>query len=528
MPNLNDGIGLSGDTENIKVLLNETGLHELSLLFPNVNSIMVPKKARHDLRTHVPKKLLKTVDPNIDTAVEKCLLMLSNLAMTYYTDDKWKTLYSPILHEQTKVGGNNSYVYTKIIEVLKQGTAQGGFIQVSDKYSKGKSRQYRLTDTYLRGLNEYTIKDERIIQKLNAHYYTRLRDIFANPICRNLVAIYPRLELPTSKELLKIGKQLVSDGYITKKGKILTMRNKHPNHYWKDYDSRSFVEDNIKLYEYLTHRGFMIPHAGDNKCGGRVVDSFVLMPTWIREQITIDGKKLEDCDYTALHPNIAMKLYDGKQDYITHQKVADNASIDVGVVKKEHLAFFNKRWVDMKKSPLFKYYSQSDPLMLEALRKDKAENGYKITSQRMFKVEVDIMTDVITELNGKGVEVLYIYDALLCEEADKATVSEIMNRIILEYGVKTKVKAEVNQEPQPTVSKVRLCDEVNLYELLPAISFTVDESMMIITDFNRSKVLMKELVMYIGSQLKQQKYNDYGGVMIDANRVELLKRLIKA
>lgn len=78
----------------------------------------------------------------------------------------------------------------------------------------------------------------------------------------------------------------------------------------------------------------MIPSAGAS--GSRVVDSFTFMPAWIREQIAIDGKKLAECDYTALHPNIAILLYGGKERYITHQKVAKKATIDVKMVKVEH------------------------------------------------------------------------------------------------------------------------------------------------------------------------------------------------
>lgn len=160
----------------------------------------------------------------------------------------------------------------------------------------------------------------------------------------------------------------------------------------------------------------MISSAGDAASGDRVVDSFTLMPAWIRKQITIDGKKLAECDYTALHPNIAIKLYGGKESYITHQKAAEKAAIDIKAVKVEHLAFFNKKWVGMKKSPLYKYYLQHEPLMLKRIRKHKAANGYKVTSHKMFKVEVYIMTDVITSLNAKGIQVLYVYDAPVCEE----------------------------------------------------------------------------------------------------------------
>jgi hypothetical protein len=84
-----------------------------------------------------------------------------------------------------------------------------------------------------------------------------------NPICSNLIAMYPKIDLPTSEELLVIGRKLVKEGRTTKKGKILTVRNKHKDHYWLDVKNRSFIEDNIQLFEFLTGRGFMIPSAGD-------------------------------------------------------------------------------------------------------------------------------------------------------------------------------------------------------------------------------------------------------------------------
>jgi phage major head subunit gpT-like protein len=48
----------------------------------------------------------------------------------------------------------------------------------------------------------------------------------------------------------------------------------------------------------------------------------------------------------------------------------------------------------MTESPLFDYYSKKWR-MLSRIYQDKKANGYKITSKKMFKVEVDIMTDVI-------------------------------------------------------------------------------------------------------------------------------------
>ena len=87
----------------------------------------------------------------------------------------------------------------------------------------------------------------------------------------------------------------------------------------------------------------MIPSAGSDTSGGRVVVTFTLKPAWIREQITVDGKKLTECDYTALHPNIAIRLYDGSLAYLTHGLVVEKTGIELKNVKIEHLSFFNKK-----------------------------------------------------------------------------------------------------------------------------------------------------------------------------------------
>jgi hypothetical protein len=343
--------------------------------------------------------------------------------------------------------------------------------------------------------------------------------------------MYPKIDLPTTKELLVIGKRLAKDGHRTKKGKILTMRNNHSNEYWKDSDNRSYVEDNIKLFEFLTKRGFMIPSVGDEKSGGRVVDSFTLMPAWIREQITVDGTKLAECDYKALHPNIAIKLYNGTQTYLTHQNVAERTGIDVKSIKIEHLSFFNKQWLAMLKSPLFAFYSNQDPDMLSRIYNDKKEHGYKVTSAKMFSVEVAIMTDVIKHLSTIGINVLYVYDALLCEAKDKTIVVDTMNRIILEHGVYTNVKIDGSSPvviAQPVaLPKFALDEVVNLYDVLPMLSYDADDTMTIIYDIDYSRITMNELVMYIAKQAREQKYNDYNGVAVTQHVIKTLKSIVK-
>ena len=74
----------------------------------------------------------------------------------------------------------------------------------------------------------------------------------------------------------------------------------------------------------------------------------------------------------------------------------------------------------------------------------------------------------------------------------------------------------------------RLDEEINLYDILPTISFNVKETMAVITNFDCAKVLMRELVQYIGMQRREQKYNDYKGVPITPERIGALKAIIAA
>jgi hypothetical protein len=191
----------------------------------------------------------------------------------------------------------------------------------------------------------------------------------------------------------------------------------------------------------------------------------------------------------------------------------------------------------MLKSPLFAFYSKHEADMLSRIYNDKKEHGYKITSAKMFGVEVAIMTDVIKHLNAIGINVLYVYDALLCEEKDKAIVVEAMNRIILEHGVYTCVKVDgaspiVSTEPLPepqalALPKFALDEVVNLYDVLPMLSYDADDTISIIYDIDYSNITMNELVQYIAKQAREQKYNDYNGVAVTQHVIKTLKSIVK-
>ena len=91
----------------------------------------------------------------------------------------------------------------------------------------------------------------------------------------------------------------------------------------------------------------------------------------------------------------------------------------------------------MKKSILFKYYSEKEPQMLERIIKDKRINGHKITSLKMFALEVAIMKSCIKRLNEDQEYVGYVYDALFCKESGADKVLKVINEEIIKHGVYT-------------------------------------------------------------------------------------------
>jgi len=451
---------VNGTIENIHKQLDIQGFDTLDIdqvfsslpLFKDVYKIKIPNKVYRALERYYKQENLEKVHSDKLTAIELCLLFLTNLNDTYYRSQKncifgeqgWKTLYSKILQNQLM---HTDRTYLDIIECLQQTTKKGAIIERSSNYDPVAhySYKYRLTDAYRnKGWSNYTLTTE-VAKKLQKRIYLhKFKQAMENPIAKNLISIYPFIELPTSEQIKTKAKELVKAEHHSKKGKKLVFRNKHADSYFKNPEELSFVEDDMQLWNDLFENGEinLIPMVTGENNGGRVVDGFTLAPSWIRNMIKINGQTLEELDYSALHPNIAAHLYDGKMKYITHDKVAEETGLDKKEVKKEHLSFFNKEVSHMSLSPLFEYYNKKDRNMVTKIINDKfiTERKHKITSQKMFKKEVEIMSDVIQILNNEGIYVVYIYDALMCEPEFRERVLQVMNDVVIKHGVYTTAK----------------------------------------------------------------------------------------
>ncbi len=446
------------------LIVNGTGqLNTRNALFNKSNVIKVPSKVAYALKRHIPKYLLHKIHDDTDVAIELCLLFLTQLNSTYYvlhdTEDNsegWKPLKTEYLRDMLCV---SPMTYKYVREALEHPIRTGAILECDYHYMIGeKSFKYRLGNAYVgKGLVNYELKTSTVISLFEKHLNRAYHKAYNETISRNLIEFYTSVTLPTIDEIQEEAKRLVGRDYISNKGKKLTFLNKHTKSYFKNPQELSFVEDAIKIFHYLTDNGFMIPVIGNERSGGRVVDSFALMPSWIRRLVKINGTPYTECDYSCLHPNIAIALYGGKQEYLTHGAVGLASSIEEKTVKLEHLSFFNKTPWQMRQSPLYDYYMAHEPRMLKNILHEKNISPYrhKATSRRMFVKEVEIMSDVIYQLNSEGIYVGYVYDSLFFHPRHADRVKELMDEKILKRGVKTKAKLSMAAKSDSKIDAFR-------------------------------------------------------------------------
>ncbi|MDX6180640.1 hypothetical protein SGQ44_00640 [Flavobacterium sp. Fl-77] len=435
---------------------------QLSLFVINNNRIKIPSKVEYVIRKYVSRKLLKEIHKDVEVAIELCLLFCTQLNSTYFDikngsqPSGWKSLRAEYLRDFLSL---NPLTYKKVIKALEEPLKKGAILECDHISIIGeKNHFYRLTPPYLgKGIVSYDLKTKEAKSLLNKHYYRVLSEAKKNPICENLIRFYQDITLPSIDQINKEADRLIASGYVTKKGKKLRKLNGHARTYYKNHKELSFVEDAIEIFEYLTDNVLLIPTFGGVKSGGRVVDYFTLMPSWIRNLVLINGQAHVECDYSCLHPNIAITLYDGSASYLTHGDLGSELNIDVNTVKKEHLSFFNKEVWQMQQSPLYPYYQHNEPIMLQNIIAEKYSSQYKhkITSRRLFAKEVEVMTAVIQQLNKEGIFVGYVYDALFFHPDYAKRIKEVMDTVIQQYGIKTVAKLSNKEKQNPDMETLK-------------------------------------------------------------------------
>ncbi|TDE45876.1 hypothetical protein E0I26_04090 [Flavobacterium rhamnosiphilum] len=446
------------DNSGVKVENDKTETDDIyaqfATLFKNPDTIMIPTKVKSLIERDLPKGILDNIHgrektkENRKVAVELCLLFLSQLSSTHRNilngsnPEGWKSLRAEYLRQLLRI---DEKTYQHVKDALKYEYKIGSILE--DRfYIIGKhSYEYRLGSEFRsKGFVPYKLQTGVVQTLFKKSCVRKLKKAQDNIICVNLLELYKYVVLPTENEINIEAKMLVKLGHTNKKGKTLIFNNKKGRDFYPNPDKLVFVEDSLKAYKYLTKNGLLIPRPGNEKSGKRVVDSFTLMPSWIRKLVKINGQPIAEADYSCLHPNIAMSLYGGNAQYLTHKNLETELGIDEKTVKIEHLSFFNKEVSQMQQSPLFKYYQKYEPAMLDAIIKEKNESEYKhkITSRRLFAKEVEIMTEVVSRLNEEGIFVGYVYDALFFDPVHSQKVVEVMDEVAVDLGAFTKVKIE--------------------------------------------------------------------------------------
>ncbi|EJG03405.1 hypothetical protein [Flavobacterium sp. F52] len=441
---------------------------QLALFFLNRDLIKIPSKVEYVIRKYISKKLLKEIHSDLEVAIELCLLLLSQLSSTYFgvidgtNPEGWKSLKAKFLRNLLSI---HPTTYKKVITALMYPLKKGAILECDNQYQIGeKNYYYRLGKPFLgKGIIGYELRTKEAKLLLNKYYITKINEAQSNPICKNLMMFYSDITLPSIDEIKKEANRLIKLGYTTNKGKRLIKLNKHSRKYFKNFQTLSFVEDSIEIFSYLTDNGLLIPTVGNNRSGGRIVDSFTLMPSWIRRLVKIKGKHHVECDYNCLHPNIAIQLYGGTISHLTHSDIGLALKIETNAVKIEHLSFFNKEVWQMKQSKLFKYYQQNEPKMLQNIIEEKYNSPYrhKITSRKLFAKEVEIMSDVIQQLNQENIYVGYIYDALFCHPQQANRMKEIMDKIVQKYKIQTTAKLSSDKKYNSRKNKLNMSN-INL------------------------------------------------------------------
>jgi len=438
------------NTSQLRLRLKELNIdmtHSLYTILKGIESeISIVSKAEAKLE-FVTKKDLLSIDADTDVAKELILIILSNLSNTSTlasssTDTRvvqgYKKLYSPILKDQVKVNSKATSPYKKILNLL----IKYNMIEKGKSYStvSKTSNEYRLCRNFFnKGVVDYTLKTDVAKRLSNKDKASNLEKCISTVLGRNALANLERVEMPSLEEVKTHLEKKIKEGFINKAGQKLVSEGKNPGRY-EDRDDVVTMERYLNDYSYLKEH-FHIPIITGDNAGQRVITKWNLMASVIRELVKVDGEYLTECDYGSLHPNIANRVYRGENKVnINH----DTVSSFLGITRKEskvlHLSFLNLRVDDMKRSPLYDYYKANHLDLLIKVENDKLRhNTHKVTSQKMFTVETQMMSLAVDRLQDQGITVIYVFDCLYSKGSDAKIVTEVMNKVAEEFKVLTTV-----------------------------------------------------------------------------------------
>lgn len=444
---------------------------DLNSFSTNINKCYIPAKFVKRMKnlSSDERESLLTINSDVTVSVELCYIITNNLSDTFSVSNRpnannneqngWKSLHSTILQDQ--VSDCKSTTYLHIIDFLQE----IGVVERNCQYIVGeKSMSYRFSPEYFTNkMAVVKLKTKKAINFAKRSFLKAIAKAAKNKVERETLRAMAITNFLLAAQLLILGKKKAKLGYITKKGLILTYLGKNMKKNYKNFNkTRTSVEDGVELYKILFEtNGIFLPVSSKN-AGGRITTCFNLLPSWIREELKMDGiEKRVELDFACLHPNIANSIYGGTGAHINHDQVVDELYPSAtpkekakkrNEVKIEHLSFFNKplkrgmydkRFIPgMEDSILFEYYMKKEPEMMMNIIKEKEMNGYRSTARALFEIETAIMTEVVDRVNkiNDDIRMMYLYDAIEVDVKYKDVVRDVMNKVAKESGVNTFAK----------------------------------------------------------------------------------------
>ncbi|MEX0596703.1 MAG: hypothetical protein WD512_09395 [Candidatus Paceibacterota bacterium] len=387
---------------------------------------------------NTPRSELKTICADYNQAKDLIFLMSSQLMGSYAKAiRKEKEIF---IHLNAKVLREAVYYnYLPILKFLRDKNV----IETDDSYKVGfYSKKFWLTDYALKkGIREVEITNKKVLKNLTEYKECLLEKAETNTITSHLLKVNPTVTLPNSEDLLEKGKAMVKSKTKNKKGKCYKLRGKKPKAETIKTRNYRYIEDDIDLFRQLTNGGIKVPVVGSERSGGRIICAFALMPSWIRDEVRIDGEETVEADYSCLHPNIANKLYGSNETSITHKIVAKFLGKTKSEIKKEHLSFFNSKYNLYINFDVTDYYKAHHPELFKNVLNIKdldIQNGTENTvTYAIFKEEVKLMSRVFEKFAKQGIKALYVYDAVRVKKSDSKLAVQIMNQTAEEFLVRT-------------------------------------------------------------------------------------------
>jgi len=396
----------------------------------NKITVRIPKGMFTKLR-NIPGVSVNNKDRYMDIYIY--VLFLSKLYSGYIkkfnSDNKFVSIHSTVM--SASLGSR----YRKIIGVL----VDNNIIEVIESYNHS-------------GLNNYTKK----YRMINVGYTNKTSTITLKSCASvkayevwNSVMESRKIRSVIFKHQEKVMDLLIPPSVKGVKNKLLKMRDRGIQHKGKNIVFKNeaeegdlVIEDVLQFFNYVWGKNREKPFLSNptKKCS-RVTTCFSTTSSFIRNMFKVVGGegKLVDCDYVALHLNIALCRFYKCDEMVTHKKVADYLNMPIEDVKKYNLCLLNQPVrtgikIGMDSNPVLKYFEDNHTEFINELVVVKNKKGYKYVSKFLFDIETAMAESILGLVDFP---VFYVYDGFYCERKYIKCLKRIMDYIAVKYDVNT-------------------------------------------------------------------------------------------